>query len=60
MLLGKNEVVNLWQNHFEQLLNCVKGKDINDLSYECKFDPKMIISPGEIEDAINNLAVWKS
>ena len=57
---GKHEVVDLWRKHFEQLLNCVNGKNTNDLSYECKFDPEMIISPGEIEDAINNLAGGKS
>ena len=57
---GKKEVTELWKNHFEQLLNCVSGRDINDLSYECEFNSNMIISPGEIEDAINNLAGGKS
>ena len=57
---GKKEVIELWQNHFEQLLNCVNGKSLNNLGYDSKFDPKMIISPGEIEDAINNLAAGKS
>ena len=57
---GKTEVVELWLNHFEQLLNCVKGKDINELNYECKFDPNLIISPGQIEDAINSLDSGKS
>ena len=57
---GKKDVIDLWQNHFEQLLNCVNGKSLNNLGYDSKFDPKMIISPGEIEDAINNLAAGKS
>jgi hypothetical protein len=57
---GKKEVTELWKNHFEQLLNCVSGRDINDLSYECELNSNMIISPGEIEDAINNLAGGKS
>ena len=57
---GKKEVVDLWKNHFEQLLNCLKGKDINGLSYECKLDPNMIINPGAIDDAINDLEVGKS
>ena len=57
---GKKEVVDLWKNHFEQLLNCVHGKNISDLGFQCKYDNNMIISPGAIEDAINDLAVGKS
>ena len=33
---------------------------MNDLSYECQFSSSLIISPGEIKDAINNLAGGKS
>ena len=40
---GKKEVVDLWKNHFEQLLNCVHGKNISGLGYECKFVINMII-----------------
>ena len=57
---GKKEVTDFWKTHFDQLLNCVSGRDINDLNYECKFDPNMIISPGKLEDAINSLAEGKS
>ena len=57
---GKKEVVDLWKNHFEQLLNCVHGKNISELGFQCKYDNNMIISPGAIEDAINDLAVGKS
>ena len=57
---GKKEVVDLWKKHFEQLLNCVHGKNISELGFECKYDNNMIISPGAIEDAINDLAVGKS
>ena len=35
-------------------------KNVSGLGYECKFDINMIISPGAIEDAINDLAVGKS
>ena len=57
---GKKEVTELWKTHFEQLLNCVSGRDTKNLSYECMFNSNMVISPGEIEDAINNLAEGKS
>ena len=57
---GKSEVVELWLNHFKQLLNCVNGKDTKNLNYECKFDPNLIITPGQVEDAINNLDAGKS
>ena len=57
---GKKEVVDLWKNHFEQLLNCVHGKNISELGFQYKYDNNMIISPGAIEDAINDLAVGKS
>ena len=57
---GKKEVTDFWKSHFDQLLNCVSGRDINDLNYECKFDPNMLISPGMLEDAINKLAEGKS
>ena len=57
---GKIEVMELWKSHFEQLLNCVSGRDTKKLSYECRFNSSMVISPGEIEDAINNLAEGKS
>ena len=58
--VGKKEVVELWRNHFEQLLNCVKSKDTKYLNYECNFDGKIIINPAEVEDAINDLAGGKS
>ena len=38
MLQGKKEVVDLWKKHFELLLNCINGKNTNDLAYECNFD----------------------
>ena len=56
----KSEVVELWLNHFKQLLNCVNGKDTKTLNYECKFDPNLIITPGQVEDAINGLDAGKS
>ena len=42
------------------MLNCLNGKDTNNLVYECNYDPKMIITPSEIEDNINNLDMGKS
>ena len=60
MLMEKKEITELWKSHFEQLLNCVSGRDTKTLSYECIFNSNMVISPGEIEDAINNLADGKS
>ena len=57
---GKKEVIELWKTHFEQLLNCISGRDIKELSYECQFNSNMLISPGELEDGINNLAEGKS
>ena len=57
---GKKEVIELWKTHFEQLLNCISGRDINGLSYESNFNSDMNVSPGEIEDAINNLSGGKS
>ena len=52
---GKREIVNLWKDHFESLLNCIRGEDSNELVYDCEFDPNLVIRPGEIEDAINRL-----
>ena len=52
---GKLEVTNMWKDHFKNLLNCVNGKDSRNLISECEFDPSLVISPGEIEDAINKL-----
>ena len=57
---GKKEVTELWKTHFKQLLNCLSGRDIKDLSYECQYNSNMLISPGELEDGINNLAEGKS
>ena len=52
---GKQEVADMWKEHFKNLLNCVKGKNIGSLITECEFNPSSVISPGEIEDAINKL-----
>ena len=57
---GKLEVTNMWKDHFKNLLNCVNGKDSRNLISECEFDPSLVISPGEIEDAINKLVGGKS
>ena len=51
---GKKEVTELWKTHFEQLLNCVSGRDTKNLSYECMFNLNMGISPREIKDAISS------
>ena len=57
---GKQEVTNMWKDHFKNLLNCVNGKDSRNLISGCEFDPSLVISPGEIEDAINKLVGGKS
>ena len=57
---GKQEVTNMWKDHFKNLLNCVKGKDSKNLVSDCDFDPSLVISPGEIEDSINKLVGGKS
>ena len=51
----KQEVTNMLKDHFKNLLNCAKGKDSENIISECEFDPSLVISPGEIEDAINKL-----
>ena len=38
---GKKEVTEFWKSHFEQLLNCVPGRDLNDLSYACHFNTRL-------------------
>ena len=57
---GKKEVADMWKDHFEKLLNCIKGKDSKNLSFDCKFDPSLLVIPSEIEDAIDKLASGKS
>ena len=57
---GNKEVTELWKTHFEQLLNCVTGRDLNDLNFDCKFNSDLLVKPGEIEDAINSLSEGKS
>ena len=54
-ITGKQAVTNMWKDHFKNLLNCVNGKDSRNLISEWEFDPSLVISPGEIEDAINKL-----
>ena len=57
---GKQEVADMWKDHFKNLLNCVKGKNSNSLIKDCEYDPNSKISSGEIEDAINKLVGGKS
>ena len=57
---GKQEVADMWKEHFKNLLNCVKGKNSSSLISDCEFNPNSVISPGEIEDAINKLVGGKS
>ena len=57
---GKKEVVNMWKNHFKELLNCIK-KDVNCSKVtQLADDPRLIIKADEIEFAINKLATGKS
>ena len=57
---GKKEIADLWKDHFEKLLNCVKNKDNSDLIFESEFKPELVIGADQIEDAINKLAEGKS
>ena len=57
---GKKEIVELWRNHFESLMNCVNGKSSDELEYKCEYSPNMVIIPSQIEDAINKLVEGKS
>ena len=57
---GKIEIAGMWKDHFDNLLNCVKGKDCTNQFSSAVFDPKIVINSGEIEDAINKLAEGKS
>ena len=57
---GKQEVADMWKDHFKNLLNCLKGKNSSNLIKECVFDPNSVINSGEIEDAINKLVGGKS
>ena len=57
---GKKEVVKMWKDHFENLLNCVnKDKKFNPPTF-LNADPTLKISPEEIEFAINKLDTGKS
>ena len=57
---GKIEIAGMWKDHFDNLLNCVKGKDCTNQFSSAVFDPRIVINSGEIEDAINKLAEGKS
>ena len=57
---GKKEVTDLWKDHFEKLLNCIRGESSSKLDVEIKFDPSLVIQTGEVEDAINKLIAGKS
>ena len=45
----------MWKDHFKTLLNCVKGKNSNNVGSNLEFDQNAVVNPGEVEDAINKL-----
>ena len=57
---GKQEVAEMWKDHFKNLLNCIKGKNSSNLIKECVFDHNSVVNSGEIEDVINKLVGGKS
>ena len=56
---GKKEVVNMWKDHFENLLNCVK-KENNSCYPQLEADPGLVLTSDDIEFSINKLATGKS
>ena len=56
---GKKEVVNMWKEHFENLLNCVK-KENNSCYPQLEADPGLVLTSDDIEFSINKLATGKS
>ena len=50
----------MWKDNLEKLLNCIKGKDCKNLSFDFEFDPSLVVNPSEVEDAIAKLAGGKS
>ena len=57
---GKKEVVSMWKDHFENLLNCVQNTNNHSQNLPLNDDPRLKINPDEIEYAINKLATGKS
>ena len=57
---GKREVVSMWKEHFENLLNCLKKSDKSSPTLTLNADPDIIISTDEIEYAIGKLDTGKS
>ena len=57
---GKKEVVKMWKDHFEELLNCVNKHEKHSPPTTLNADPSLKISPEEIEFAINKLDTGKS
>ena len=50
----------MWKDHFDKLLNCLKGKNNSNLTFISEFDPNLVISSSEVEDAIAKLVSGKS
>ena len=57
---GKIEVVNMWRDHFRNLLNCVKKHDVGRPIQQLNADPNLNINTDDVEFAINKLATGKS
>ena len=57
---GKKEVASMWMEHFKELLNCVKKEANSSSPIQLEADPRVTVSPDEIEHSINKLASGKS
>ena len=55
---GKVEIAEMWKDHFKSLLNCVKGKNSNNVGSVIEFDQNAVVNPGEVEDAEIMGHVW--
>ena len=53
--------VNMWKQHFHDLLNCVYNSSAKNLSFDVmSYERSVKVLPEEVKDAIRNLAISKS
>ena len=57
---GKREVVNIWKDHFECLLNCINKHEECNKTGQLQADPSLHVNPDEVDFAINKLDSGKS
>ena len=57
---GKDEIADVWRQHFDKLFNCIQDDDVNTRMTNAEYSADIIVKSDEVGIAIRKLSTGKS